>query len=527
MHFLPRIVVKSPDIDCHISRIKKQPLDEADIARLWKVFATIRRTIIDPTVQANRLENFWWRVWGSKQKHLSGLSLGKLCSGISDESSDVRLCSSQGFVTNYHPPKKHSNLHEKSLIEERALNPVTSKPCKSSFSNKSNTTGAVPHPILKKTRGTSTNGHRPTARFISPHETEDEDQNNCQTTENIHQPASILTGGATNERSRRTEPTVSKKKGAFVITKKKQAVILRRQSPSLSTDAANKVLGITRAPNGISISLNKTNSFAGRQISGRSRSQILEVSSSISDTGSKNTTSNSLKSKPSITVKVESALQKHSSTGPIEYTNSVEYQQKLKSDTLSNLTLKNSYDEISRFSSNYFSDMKLPSSQRSKLLIETTPISNKHDTVLASSPHLNLGNNLKKPSSQGRSGSKVELHTLRDEANDNTTSHEKAHEFHGHMSSNKPIIDGMNKIDPYIFSTTPRCIIKSKLSDRKKFRAPVSITAENIFAKMPIQSTTPIAMTSMEELSRSKSQLTLLLEKDRASIGEKSSKQAK
>ncbi|RKF79888.1 hypothetical protein GcM1_198005 [Golovinomyces cichoracearum] len=526
MHFLPRIVVKSPDIDLHISRIKKQPLDEADIARLWKVFATVRRTIIDPTIQANRLENFWWRVWGSKQKHLSGLSLGKLCSGISDESSDVRLCSSQGFVTNYYPPKKYSNLHEKRHIEERALNPVTSKPCKSSFSNKSNTTGAVPHPILKKTRGTSTNGHRPTARFISPHETEDENHNTCQTTENIHQPASILSGGATNERKRRIEPNVSKKKGAFVITKKKQAVILRRQSPSLSTDAANKVLGITRAANGISISLNKTNSFAGRQISGRSRPQILEVSSSISDTGSKNTTSNSIKSKPFIAVKVESDLQKDSSTEPIEYANSVEYQQKFKSDTLSNLTLKNSNDDIPRFSSNYVSDMKLPSSQRTKLPIETTPSSNKHDTVLACSPHLNLGNNLKKPS-QGQRGSKVELHTLRDETNDNTTSHLKAHEVHSNISSNKPIIDEINKKDPYIFSTAPQCIIKSKLSDRKNFRAPVSITAENIFAKMPIQSTTPLAMTSMEELSRSKSQLTLLLERDRASIGEKSSKQAK
>lgn len=526
MHFLPRIVVISPDIDFHISRIKKQPLDEADIARFWKIFATVRRTITDSSAQANRLENFWWRVWGSKKKHLSGLSLGNLCSGISDETSDVRLCSSQGFVENSYSPKRNSNIHEKGLIKERAPSSVTSKPSKSSSTNKFNTTGAVPHPILKKTRGISTNGHRPTARFVSPHETEDEDHRTYQTTENIHRPASTPSGSAVNERKRRIESTVSKKKGSFVITKKKQAVIHRRQSPSLSTDAATQVFGITRAAITTPSSTNKTSSYAGRQISRRSKSQILEVSSSIPDAGSKNTTSNSLKSKPSIPVKVESALQKQRSTEPIEHANTAEYQQKLKSGTLLNPTLNNSNHDISRFSLNYFSDMKSSSSQGTTLPIVTTPTSNEQGPAPTSSPRLNPRNYLKKNYSQDQPRSKVELHISRDEANDNVVSYEKSHEVPSKISSNKPTIDEINKKDPYIFSTAPRCITKPNLSDRIKFRAPVSITAENIFAKMPIQST-PITLTSMQELSRSKSQLTLLLEKDRASIGEKSSKKVK
>jgi hypothetical protein len=35
----------------------------------------------------------------------------------------------------------------------------------------------VPHPILKKSRGPSSTGPRPTARFISPHDSENEDDN--------------------------------------------------------------------------------------------------------------------------------------------------------------------------------------------------------------------------------------------------------------------------------------------------------------------------------------------------------------
>jgi hypothetical protein len=53
------------------------------------VYTTTFRKLIDPT--AHRLENFWWHVWGSDRRLLSGRALAKLYEDISTGPTFVPL----------------------------------------------------------------------------------------------------------------------------------------------------------------------------------------------------------------------------------------------------------------------------------------------------------------------------------------------------------------------------------------------------------------------------------------------------
>lgn len=45
------------------------------------VYTTTNKKLKDPT--ARRLENFWWQVWGSDRRYLSGRALAKIYEDIS------------------------------------------------------------------------------------------------------------------------------------------------------------------------------------------------------------------------------------------------------------------------------------------------------------------------------------------------------------------------------------------------------------------------------------------------------------
>ncbi len=45
------------------------------------VYTVTNKKLRDPT--ARRLENFWWQVWGSDRRHLSGRTLARLYEDIS------------------------------------------------------------------------------------------------------------------------------------------------------------------------------------------------------------------------------------------------------------------------------------------------------------------------------------------------------------------------------------------------------------------------------------------------------------
>jgi hypothetical protein len=107
----------------------------------------------------------------------------------------------------------------------------------------------MPHPILKKSRGPSASGPRPTARFISPHESEDDSDPTSSISPNSHvvvQPPSPDSQSLKSDN--KSTATHAKKKGGFVASnsakKKTRPVIVRRQSSQTSQSSTE---GATRA----------------------------------------------------------------------------------------------------------------------------------------------------------------------------------------------------------------------------------------------------------------------------------------
>lgn len=107
----------------------------------------------------------------------------------------------------------------------------------------------MPHPILKKTRGPSTSGPRPTARFISPPESEGEADpsssvsTNSQT--NSHVVVEPPSPDSQNLKFDRKSSPSSKKKGGFVASgRKKRPVIVKRQSSQTSQSSTEAVPSI-------------------------------------------------------------------------------------------------------------------------------------------------------------------------------------------------------------------------------------------------------------------------------------------
>lgn len=113
---LPKgIVVNSPHISADIERIDREPLTSEEIGKLWKgshllqiletasliflrtVYTTTKRRLVDPT--AERLENFFFRLWSSRDRggrlrgvgKLNGATVARLFAEISDGKSFVPL----------------------------------------------------------------------------------------------------------------------------------------------------------------------------------------------------------------------------------------------------------------------------------------------------------------------------------------------------------------------------------------------------------------------------------------------------
>ncbi|RYO78628.1 hypothetical protein DL766_008037 [Monosporascus sp. MC13-8B] len=153
--------------------VAKQPVVPPEaIKKYWKVYTTTFHRLVDPT--ANRLENFWWHVWGSDRRHLPGPVLARLFEEISNGPTFVKL---RGPPNRYEPPSQPSSPTRSPVqpsssqtipkiskaeqgdpelrVEKKTVAPSSSK----------KTPGK---PILKKPRGPSASGPRPKTRFASP-----------------------------------------------------------------------------------------------------------------------------------------------------------------------------------------------------------------------------------------------------------------------------------------------------------------------------------------------------------------------
>ncbi|KAK0703541.1 hypothetical protein B0T26DRAFT_504029 [Lasiosphaeria miniovina] len=149
-----------------------------NIWQYWKAYTTINRRLVDPT--AYRLENFWWHVLGSDRRNLKGPALAKLFEHFTTGSTFVPL---KGPSNRFDGPLRSrvvrpdlnslnsGGSEQKGLGNEQdgSLQGKLKSPTPSS------SRPPPPHPILKKSRGPSTTGPRPTARFVSPPPSDGED----------------------------------------------------------------------------------------------------------------------------------------------------------------------------------------------------------------------------------------------------------------------------------------------------------------------------------------------------------------
>ncbi|KAF5680337.1 hypothetical protein FHETE_462 [Fusarium heterosporum] len=176
---LPKgIVVNSSNIYKEVADFPFVPPNK--VWEYWHVYTTTYKKLKDPT--ACRLENFWWHVWGSDRRFLKGSSLAKLYEEISVGPTCVPL---KGPPNRWEAPDIPPLIKQILEAAEAQVTPPIpqpeearpSKPTDSALRTLSSSASKPPpaHPILKKARGPSLSGPRPTARFVSPHESADED----------------------------------------------------------------------------------------------------------------------------------------------------------------------------------------------------------------------------------------------------------------------------------------------------------------------------------------------------------------
>lgn len=169
---LPKgIVVNTSTIYQEVANFPQVPPDQ--VWKYWRVYTTTNKKLQDPI--ARRLENFWWHVLGSDRRLLSGNVLASIYEHISLGPTFVPL---RGPPNRWEGPDSSTpsrpTVHLSGTSQQGEMLADGKGPSKSDLVLSSASRPPPAHPILKKPRGPSTTGPRPTARFISPHESEEE-----------------------------------------------------------------------------------------------------------------------------------------------------------------------------------------------------------------------------------------------------------------------------------------------------------------------------------------------------------------
>ncbi|KAK4162463.1 hypothetical protein QBC43DRAFT_215181 [Cladorrhinum sp. PSN259] len=158
-------------------------LPSEKIREYWNAYATGFRMMVDPT--AARLENFWWHVWGSDRRYLPGPVLARLFKELALGPTFVPLARYSK------PPLTRKATSDQSHGQQQKSGPSSPKSPEEHASSSSKAPQA-PRPILKKNRGPSASGPRPTARFVDPPAPDDGnvgDRNTSARTTAAHQQA--------------------------------------------------------------------------------------------------------------------------------------------------------------------------------------------------------------------------------------------------------------------------------------------------------------------------------------------------
>ncbi|KAI1654862.1 hypothetical protein F4813DRAFT_198140 [Daldinia decipiens] len=251
---LPKgIVFNRNDIYEEIAKYDIVPLSQ--ILAACHVFTTTSRELIDPT--ARRLENFWTRVLGGDRRYLSGKVIARLFKSISEEESFVKL---RGPANRYEPPSPDSKADPPAKVQAKPETPEQGS-SESGLKGKAEAIKAAPssavkrpHPILKKPRGPSNSGPRPTARFVSPpgsdgeaNDSKDsEPASSGSTAVNHSGDSKRSTSSTAKEERRKTIHTTPKKKtGGFVAStaSRRRPAMPRRISSQSSTAVSGAEAG--------------------------------------------------------------------------------------------------------------------------------------------------------------------------------------------------------------------------------------------------------------------------------------------
>ncbi|WDK17894.1 hypothetical protein CGRA01v4_09179 [Colletotrichum graminicola] len=219
-----------------------QPLPADFIIRMWRLYTTTNLKLVDPT--ARRLENLWWHVMGSDRCKLKAATVAKLWEHISYGPTFVPLKGSPNRWEGPSTPRFNSQHESDPLLSAQQMNQdikMISEQSALKELSASSSRPPPPHPILKKTRGDSKSGPRPTARFVSPPESADEDYKTSEGTSS----GSTAASGLEMRISSIASPTKSSKKKAptpakrFVASaaNKRRPVLPRRMSSQSSTSS--------------------------------------------------------------------------------------------------------------------------------------------------------------------------------------------------------------------------------------------------------------------------------------------------
>ncbi|KUJ09854.1 uncharacterized protein LY89DRAFT_278679 [Mollisia scopiformis] len=519
---LPKgIVVNSPHVQGDIERIDAEPLDEADIAKVWKVYTTTQRRLLDPT--AERLENLWWRIWGSPKKSLKGATVARLFAQISH---------GQTFVPLRGPPNRHegspplttnSRQGPAASSTSNIRYPAHSRPSTTSSSVASRAPGSMPHPILKKTRGPSSTGPRPTARFISPHESQDEADRASSVSPNTHvtvQPPSP-SQESQEPKTDKKSAAVQTKKTFLASTKKKRPVIVRRQSSQTSQSSADIAAASAgrasesgQSSSAIQSSSERTPPTFTQQARGQAQSKFQEnFSSSLQRSGG---STQSTKKQTSRSTDIKRAPQRGKGT-------EVHTETDLAGDPGPSKQLQrieNLQEHVDELSAEELEELEL---QRMLLEQANARVRKQSQTTqatqtpsLSESAHEGLRivhNSLRsRPSASHGTEGPSAMGLLQHDAKGATSAAPTLTDASGHVNLGSVGHQQGRSLDSNV----------SRTAGKGKGRDPDEVQRNSMFAKRPVQ---PVQLPSSPDtsgpLSRSKSQLTLLLEKDRERGGGK------
>jgi hypothetical protein len=378
----------------------------------------------------------------------------------------------------------------------------------------------MPHPILKKTRGPSTSGPRQTARFISPPESEGEADpsssvsTNSQTNSHVVvEPPSPDSQNAKFER--KSSPSLGKKKGGFVASgRKKRPVIVKRQSSQTSQSSTEAVPSIAT----VQSSSEKTPPTFSEPSRNPPKSRFQENFSPSPDRSKSPKKRNRLRasdSKRSPPGKLAAPRE-----GKVARSGEIGERAVSSGDPGPSSQLRrieNLQDEVVPPEDLAAEELEEIEVQRTLLAEANARVKKDSRTVPSALPPTSDGFRVLHRSLRPQSDGKVEQKGL-------GAVQLLDHETKGTASLAPTLADATGQVDlgkVGATATNPPTPGSTSKKDKGKGRDPERIPTAEMFAKRPVQPVKVAAvLDSTGSLTRSKSQLTLLLERDRARIGD-------